>query len=112
MKKIAIYLAGNIKKEHEKTDESFWTEEDMNLLRSSLNGYLVSFLNPACRTDDLSNPHSVFGRDMTQVFCSNFIFVDADERRGIGIGEKMMRAKLHNIPLVTGGVGKHSLQYR
>ncbi len=101
MKKIAIYLAGSIKKDHEKTDESFWTEDNMLLLRSSLQGYLVSFLNPAFRTDDLSDQHSVFGRDMTQVFCSDVVFVDARERRGLGVGAEMMWAKLHSIPVVT-----------
>jgi hypothetical protein len=101
MKKIAIYLAGGIKKDHEKTEDSFWTETHMNLLKSSLNGYSISFLNPAFRTDDLSDQHSVFGRDMTQVFCSDIVFVDARERRGLGVGAEMMWAKFHNIPVVT-----------
>lgn len=101
MKKIAIYLAGSIKKDHEKTEDSFWTEDNMNLIRSSLQGYYVSFLNPAFRTDDLSDQHSVFGRDMTQVFCSDVVFVDARERRGLGVGAEMMWAKIHNIPVVT-----------
>lgn len=68
MVKIAIYLAGSIKKDHEKDDVSFWTDDNMNVLKSSLQGYAVSFLNPAFRSDDLSDQRSVFGRDMTQVF--------------------------------------------
>ena len=33
--KIAIYLAGSIKKGHEKSAEFFWTGEDMTLLKKS-----------------------------------------------------------------------------
>ena len=34
-KKIGIYLAGSIKKGHENSQESFWTEEDMDCLRKN-----------------------------------------------------------------------------
>ncbi len=99
--KIAIYLAGTIKKGHEKSDESYWTDEDMNVLEKNLQGYEVSFLNPAFRTDDLSDQFSVFGRDMLQVFSSNIVFVDARDRRGLGVGAEMMWAKVNQIPVVT-----------
>lgn len=71
--KIAIYLAGSIKKGHENPNESFWTDEDINLLKKRLSLYEVTFLNPALRSDDLSDQRSVFGRDMLQVFCSDKI---------------------------------------
>lgn len=99
--KVAIYLAGSIKKGHEKSNESFWTDDDMSLLRKSLDKYEVSFLNPAFRTDDMSDSLSVFGRDMTQVFSSNIVFVDARDRRGLGVGAEMMWAKINQIPVVT-----------
>ena len=99
--KIAIYLAGTIKKEHEKSNESYWTDEDMALIRSHLENFEVSFLNPAFRSDDLSDPHSVFGRDMLQIFSSNIVFVDARDRRGLGVGAEMMWAKVNSIPVVT-----------
>lgn len=99
--KISIYLAGSIKKEHEKADESFWTDADMLSLRKTLPEFEVSFLNPAFRSDDLSDQRSVFGRDMTQVFCSDVVFVDARDRRGLGVGAEMMWAKFHKIPIVT-----------
>jgi hypothetical protein len=99
--KISIYLAGSIKKGHEKTNESFWTDEDMLFLKESLSEYAVSFLNPAFRSGDLSDQRSVFGRDMTQVFCSDVVFVDARDRRGLGVGAEMMWAKVHKIPLIT-----------
>jgi hypothetical protein len=99
--KIAIYLAGSIKKAHEKSDESYWTEEDMFLIKNNLEKFDVSFLNPAFRTDDLSDQFSVFGRDMLQVFSSNTVFVDARNRRGLGVGAEMMWAKVNKIPVVT-----------
>lgn len=100
--KIAIYLAGSIKKGHEKSDDSYWTDEDMIIIKKNLEKtYEVSFLNPAFRMDDLSDQVSVFGRDMLQVFSSNVVFVDARERRGLGVGAEMMWAKVNAIPVVT-----------
>jgi hypothetical protein len=101
MKKIAIYLAGSIKKAHEKSENFYWTDEDMKILKENLNGYEISFLNPAFRTDDLSEQLSVFGRDMLQVFSSHIVFVDARDRRGLGVGAEMMWAKVNKIPVVT-----------
>lgn len=99
-KKIAIYLAGSIAKGHE-SNSSFWTEGDMALLEKELNDFAISFLNPAFRTDDLSDQLSVFGRDMLQVFSSHVVFVDARGRRGLGVGAEMMWAKVNCIPVVT-----------
>lgn len=97
--KIAIYLAGSIKKCHEK-NESFWTEEDIAEIQKHLEKFEVSFLNPAFRSDDLSDNQSVFGRDMLMVFSSHFVFVDARDRRGLGVGAEMMWAKVNQIPVI------------
>lgn len=99
--KISIYLAGSIQKGHERGNELFWTEDDMRFLQKALGEYELSFLNPAFRSDDLSDQCSVFGRDMTQVFCSDVVFVDARDRRGLGVGAEMMWAKFHKIPVIT-----------
>ena len=101
MKKIAIYLAGSIQKGHERSNESKWTEEDRQLLRKCLPGFALSFLNPDLRTDDLSDQMSVFGRDMLQVHSSDLVFVDARDRRGLGVGAEMMWAKYNRIPVLT-----------
>lgn len=98
---VGIYLSGSIKKGHENSEETFWTDEDMATIRKSLSEYEMAFLNPAFRTDNLTDNHSVFGRDMTQVFCSHAVFVDARDRRGLGVGAEMMWAKIYNIPVVT-----------
>lgn len=100
-KKIGIYLAGSIKKGHENPQESFWTDDDIACLQKSFSQCEVIFLNPAFRMDNLADQHSVFGRDMTQVFCSHVVFVDARDRRGLGVGAEMMWAKMNNIPVVT-----------
>lgn len=100
-KKIGIYLAGSIKKGHENPQDSFWTENDITLLRNSFQRHEVIFLNPAFRMDNLADQHSVFGRDMTQVFCSHVVFVDARDRRGLGVGAEMMWAKMNKIPVIT-----------
>jgi hypothetical protein len=99
--KISMYLAGSIKKGHERADEFYWTDADRETIQRCLTGYEVSFLNPAFRTDNLSDQRSVFGRDMTQVFCCDVVFVDARDRRGLGVGAEMMWAKFNRIPVVT-----------
>lgn len=99
--KIAIYLAGSIKKGNEREGETFWSENEITLLRNLLAPVIVSFLNPAFRSDDLSDPRSVFGRDMLQVFCSDVVLVDARDRRGLGVGAEMMWAKLNKIPVIS-----------
>ncbi len=105
---IAIYLAGKIQKAHENPNECYWTEEYQDIIRKTLQPHTVFFLNPAIRSDDLSDQKSVFGRDMTQVFSANVVFVDARERRGLGVGAEMMWAKMNGIPLVSlAPVGSH-----
>ncbi|MCH9630413.1 MAG: hypothetical protein S4CHLAM37_04120 [Chlamydiia bacterium] len=96
-----MYLAGTIKKDNEDPNESFWTEANLKEIEATLAPNKTLFLNPAHRTDDLSDNHSVFGRDMLQVFSSNFVFVDARARRGLGVGAEMMWAKMNKVPVVT-----------
>jgi hypothetical protein len=98
---ITIYLAGGIKKGHEVNKGYFWSETEITTLQENLKPYKVSFLNPAQRQDNLSDQFSVFGRDMLQVFSASVVFVDAREKRGIGVGAEMMWAKYHKIPVVT-----------
>lgn len=83
--KIALYLAGSIKKEHERTDDFYWSETDKEILSTQLSQHDLLFLNPAERNDNLSDQKSVFGRDMLQVFSSDIVLVDARERRGLGV---------------------------
>jgi hypothetical protein len=97
---IAIYLAGNIQKGHEKESGIFWTKKDQDIISAAMAPQEVAFLNPAIRTDDLRDQKSVFGRDMTQVYMSHAVFVDARERRGLGVGAEMMWAKMNRIPLI------------
>lgn len=101
MSDIAIYLAGKIQKAHEEPNETYWTEKEQRILREHLCPLAVHFLNPAIRTDDLSDQRSVFGRDMTQVFTADVILVDARDRRGLGVGAEMMWAKMNQKPVVT-----------
>lgn len=100
-KRIAIYLAGSIKKGHENPRESFWTEQDILFLKQALAPLEIVFLNPASRADDLSDSLSVFGRDMLQVASADIVFVDARDRRGLGVGAEMMWAKAHQIPVIS-----------
>lgn len=99
-KQIYIYLAGTIKKSNE-DQELEWTQEEITLLKDYLSPIQVTFLNPAMRSDDLSDQKSVFGRDLFQVYSSHLILVDAREKRGLGVGAEMMFAKMNRIPVVA-----------
>lgn len=98
---IAFYLAGNIQKGHERESQVFWTDQDKEIIRKGLAPTQVAFMNPAIRADDLNDQKSVFGRDMTQVYCANVVFVDARERRGLGVGAEMMWAKMNQGAVLT-----------
>ncbi len=102
MKLVHIYLAGTIQKNHE-THERFtmWGHEEQKQLITALPEYQVCLLNPAFRTDNLSDQQSVFGRDMLQVFSSDVVFVDARDKRGLGVGAEMMWAKINSIPVIS-----------
>ena len=96
-----IYLAGNIKKGKEDEHELAWTLEDQQLLQRQLPHIKLVFLNPATRSDDLSDQTSVFGRDLLQVFSSQLVLVDARGKRGLGVGAEMMFAKMNHIPVIS-----------
>jgi len=98
---VSIYLAGKIQKSHENPNETYWTEEDIQLIQNISDPLKIHFLNPAIRTDDLSDQLSVFGRDMTQVYSVDLVLVDARERRGLGVGAEMMWAKMNHLAVLT-----------
>jgi len=100
-KDLYIYLAGTIKKGKEEEKELEWADAEMSLLKRSLAPLSVTLLNPAIRTDELSDQKSVFGRDLFQVYSSHLVLVDARERRGLGVGAEMMFAKMNRIPVVA-----------
>lgn len=101
MQRISIYLAGNIQKSHSTYDEQYWTAKEIDVINKILTPIKVDFLNPSERMDDIANQKSVFGRDMTQVFSADIVFVDARQRRGLGVGAEMMWAKVNNKPVVV-----------
>ena len=96
---ISIYFAGTIAKDHE-VMESMWTQEDFKILQDHLSPHTLNCMNPAHRRDDPNDRQSIFGRDMTQVFLADLIFVDGRHRRGLGVGAEMMWAKFHAKPLL------------
>jgi hypothetical protein len=100
-RRVAIYLAGAIQKGHKSSDSLCWTDGHMAEIQENLGDFKALFLNPAIRSDDLTDQHSVFGRDMLQVLTSHIVFVDARAKRGLGVGAEMMWAKLNKIPVVT-----------
>lgn len=100
-KPLYIYLAGNIKKGKEDDKDDVWSQTEMDFLQKKLSPNQIVFLNPATRSDDLSDQKSVFGRDIFQVYSSHLVLVDARSKRGLGVGAEMMFAKMNQIPVVS-----------
>ncbi len=102
MKRLYIYLSGSIQKSHT-ANTSVWTSTHITNMASLFleKRIEVTFLNPASRSDDLSNSKSIFGRDLLQVYLSDCVLVDGRDRRGIGIGYEMAVANYKNIPVFS-----------
>ena len=103
MMKLHIYLSGSIKKgKSDESRKSYWTESDIKILQDILTTrYELTMMNPAVRSDDLSDAKSTFGRDLLQVHISDIVLVDARDKKGIGIGSEMTYAKTIGIPVLT-----------
>ncbi len=104
MKNIFIYLSGSIKKSHNQRDETdCWTEQNIQILKDLflVKALNVVFLNPASRSDDLSDELSLFGRDTLQVLLSDVVLADMRNRRGIGVGYEVAFANFKAIPVVS-----------
>lgn len=102
-REVSIYLSGSIKKSNSSSGQQYWLPSHLEELRERFQakGIEVLFLNPADRSDDLSDEKSLFGRDMLQVYLSDFVLADNRERRGIGIGYEMAMANAKNIPVIS-----------
>ncbi len=101
MKIIKIYPAGGIQKGKEDTERISWMPEDMELFKKTLLPHKVMFIDPRYRNDNLNNPLTVLGRDLMAVKISDFVVVDAREKRGLGVGQEMMYAKMKKIPVIS-----------
>jgi len=101
MKKINIYPAGGVVKGEQDSEKVSWTEEDMDLVKQKLAPADVHFIDPRFRNDDLNDSFAVFGRDLMAVKVSDFVIVDGRQKRGIGVGQEMMFAKMQGIPVIT-----------
>ena len=108
---LSFYLAGSIQKGHE-DNASEWTTAHIDELKTRLKSYHLCFLNPAHRSDDLTDEKSVFGRDMTQVYLADIVLVDARHRRGLGVGAEMMWAKLHHKPVLIWAPERYPLSQK
>lgn len=102
-KSVKIYLCGSIKKGiHDNKKKHYWGEKEENEIINSFGPeYKINLLNPATigirRNDSFSN----FGADVFLIKSSDFIFVDARNKRGIGVGGEMIIAKYFSIPVVS-----------
>lgn len=101
MKKITIYPAGGVQKGAKDNGKVSWTEEDMELFRKKLSPHKVHFIDPRYRNDVVKDSLAVFGRDLMAVRISDFVVVDARHKRGIGVGQEMLFAKMNKVPVIA-----------
>jgi hypothetical protein len=102
MNKVTMYLAGSIKKgDTDQKKTSYWSDKDeQEIIKFFGDSFEVEILNPATFPIKRSDSFGNFGADMYLVNKSDFIFVDARDKKGIGIGAEMVVAKYYNIPVV------------
>jgi len=98
---LRVYLCGSIQKGSDDKRSSFWFDEDIRELREAADPVRFVLLNPAHRSDDLSDVRATFGRDLLQVFSSGVVIADARAKRGVGVGAELLFAKSHRIPVVA-----------
>jgi hypothetical protein len=101
-KTIKIYLCGSIKKGEKDNSKSFYwgSDEEAEILKSFGPEWEIALVNPATielkRVDSFAN----FGGDMHLVKNSDIVFVDARDKKGIGIGAEMFAAKYFLKPVI------------
>ncbi len=95
-------MSGTIRKSHDNDNLSEWEVSHLSFMKDlfAQKNYDVHFLNPAIRSDDLSDEFSLFGRDMLQTYLSDFVIADMREKRGIGVGYEVAFANSKNIPVI------------
>jgi hypothetical protein len=98
---MKIYLSGSIKKVGEYGEDDYWNDQDKTTIRESLSPITLQFLDPNIRSDRLEDPFSTFGRDILQVSSAQLVFVDARNKRGLGVGAEMAVAKMRQIPVIA-----------
>ena len=101
MKRVTFYLSGSIKKGNADDGKLCWGDSEKEAIRKGLEGFEVVFLDPQLGGKHLEDPMAAFGHDMALVASSDFVLVDAREKRGLGVGAEMVAAKLRGIPLVS-----------
>lgn len=98
-----IYLCGSVRKgsDDERDDASFWSREDEELIRRTIEPHSVELLSPErsriSRNDYIAN----FGCDLYLVSLCDLILCDARTRKGIGVGAELMFAHQYQIPVIT-----------
>lgn len=99
MKRVSIYLAGNVRTENH--EDVHWRKEFIDILKRELPDIELIFLDPTHRGDEISDCLGTFGRDAFCVSSCDFVIVDARERQGIGTGAEMVIAKMHKVPVIA-----------
>jgi hypothetical protein len=108
---IKIYCSGSIQKSTTgKNKQFFWSDTERKALADAVHPIEVRFLNPDDPTYDLLDATALAGRDMFQIKVSDFVVVDARERRGIGVGIEILTSRIIGIPLIV--VAPQNTHYR
>lgn len=98
--KIKVFCSGSIKKGTSKSDFLYWSEIEERVLSKFARPYIIQFLSPADPLNNFDDLVAIFGRDMYQIGLSDFVVVDARQRRGLGVGIEMMYARRLGKPLL------------
>lgn len=97
-----IFLSGSVKKGqlNKKDDTYFWSQQDITTLKKGLN-FDVVIHNPNELEIDLTDSRNRFLTDLVELLSSDFVVVNANTKKGIGVGAEMYIARAYKIPVYT-----------
>lgn len=101
MKKISIYLAGNVRKYNSIKEDDNWREAFKEKLKDRLKNVDIRFLDPTVVPEGIKDSYSVFSKDIFFVANCDFVVVEASNKTGIGTGIEMLTAKMHGVPVIA-----------
>lgn len=102
MDSIKLFLSGSVQKKFKNTNSNckYWETDDEEYLRKNLL-FPCTLFNPNSLTVSFFSPEMRCKEDFRAILQSDYIIVDATDKRGIGVGAEMVLAKMHNIPIFT-----------
>jgi hypothetical protein len=101
MRPVAVYCSGSVPKGHSQQRAFFWGPKEREDLARAASPAQIVFFDPTDPLSTFDNLVAVLGRDVFQIEHSDYVVIDARERRGIGIGVELALGVHYSRPVVV-----------